>query len=119
MAGKDINPFFLKSNFGLVDLHITWPAMVGYHAGSGDLLDEKTMRLFTTFEEDKGSSGDDYYLLLQERIKNRLLPQPKISNGRIEYIRPSTKYPGLTEYWSTVLTVTKEELNLVGLLPCK
>ena len=59
------------------------------------------MWLFTTFEEDKGSSSDDYYLLLQERIKNRLLLQPKISNGRIEYIRPSTKYPGLTEYWST------------------
>jgi hypothetical protein len=59
------------------------------------------MRLFTTFEKEKGTrfKGEDYFLELQQRIKDK----------RIDYIRPSPQYEGLTEYWSAIIPKVAEQ----------
>jgi len=94
----------VNSEYAHADLYITWPEMVGFYAGEITSVEARVLRLFTTFEKEKGTwfKGDDFYLRLQQRIKA----------GRISYIRPSPQYEGFTEYWSTVLIkMTEEQRN--------
>ncbi|MEH6445251.1 MAG: hypothetical protein V7784_15255 [Oceanospirillaceae bacterium] len=92
----------ISSEYALADLYIRWPEMLGWREKKSFFRDPYVLRLFTTFEKEKGTSfkRDDFYLNLQQRIKA----------GQIDYIRPSPKYKGLTEYWSVVQSnTTKEE----------
>lgn len=89
----------ISPDYAVADLYVFWPAMVGYIAGSKGQFDIKSIRLFTTFEKEKGTrfTHEDYYLTLQQRIKN----------DRVAYVRASPQYSGLTEYWSTALPNNK------------
>lgn len=93
----------ISPDYAVADMYVFWPAMVGYLAGSKGQFDINSIRLFTTFEKEKGTrfTHEDYYLTLQERIKN----------DRVAYVRASPQYPGLTEYWSTALPKTREQMK--------
>ena len=91
----------VNTEYALTKLYITWPEMVGYRRGGTHASDERVVSLYTTYEKEKGShfKGEDYYLLLQQRLQDK----------RVAYIRPSQQFKGLTEYWSRPVRGKKEE----------
>ena len=75
--------------------------MIGFRSSSKDFLGPSMLRLFTTFENKKGTrfKKGDYYFNLQKMIDTK----------RIHITRQSPLYEGHTEHWATLGRITTKE----------